>query len=170
MTRLKRLSWPSVSCARACRSPGMAATSSPSDAGPTTTPTISGARPPGCSSTSPPFPSSSSALLATAFLTLSVPFLLHVRQARYYAIAALATIWAIYFFFALVRDRRGALLGLVLAMTVLFHSNYLACFATAVGLGLALMAFPFDRRVTLRLAGAAVATLAINLPWLAMFD
>ena len=110
------------------------------------------------------------ALLASAFLTLSVPFLLHVRQARYYAIAALATVWAIYFFFALVRDRRGALLGLVLAMTVLFHSNYLACFATAAGLGLALVAFPFDRRVTLRLAGAAVATLVINLPWLAMFD
>jgi Dolichyl-phosphate-mannose-protein mannosyltransferase len=110
------------------------------------------------------------ALLATAFLTLSVPFLLHVRQARYYAIAALATIWAIYFFFQLIRNRRGALLGLVLAMTVLFHSNYLAGFATAAGLGLALIAFPFDRRATLRLAGAAVATLVINLPWLAMFD
>ena len=110
------------------------------------------------------------ALLATAFLTLSVPFLLHVRQARYYAIAALATIWAIYFFFALLRDQRGALLGLVLAMTVLFHSNYLACFATAAGLGFALYAFPFDRRATLRLAGAAAATLAINLSWVAMFD
>jgi hypothetical protein len=110
------------------------------------------------------------ALLAAAILVLSVPFLLHVRQARYYAIAVLATIWVLYFFFALLRDRRGALLGLVLAMTVLFHSNYLVFFATAAGLGLAFVAVSFDSLAALRLAGAGVATLAINLSSLAIFD
>ncbi len=40
------------------------------------------------------------ALLAAAILVLSVPFLLYVRQARYYAIAVLTGIWVLYFFFA----------------------------------------------------------------------
>lgn len=55
------------------------------------------------------------ALGAAALLTLSVPFLLYVRQARYYAVAALAAVWVLYFFFALLRDRRCAVLGLALA-------------------------------------------------------
>jgi len=109
-------------------------------------------------------------LVASAILVLSVPFLLHVRQARYYSIAALAGIWALYFFFALLRDRPGALIGLVLSMTAIFHSNYLVFFATAVGLGFAFAAMPFDTRAVLRLAGAGVGTLAINISWLAIFD
>ena len=110
------------------------------------------------------------ALLAAAILVLSVPFLLYVRQARYYAIAVLAGIWVLYFFFALVRDRRGALLGLALAMTVLFHANYLVFFATAAGLALAFVAVWFETRAALRLIGAVVAALAINLSWLAIFE
>lgn len=110
------------------------------------------------------------ALGGSALLALSVPFLLHVRQVRYYALATLAIVWVLYFFFALLRDRRGAVLGLALAMTVLFHSNYLVLFATAVGLAFAFLAFPFDARAALRLGGAGLATLALNLPWLAVFD
>lgn len=108
--------------------------------------------------------------LSAAFLVLTVPFLLHVRQDRYYSVAVFAAIWVLYFFFGLLRDRPGALLGLTLAMTVLFHSNYLVFFATAAGLGLAFFAFPFSARAALRLAGAGAATLAINLPWLWVFD
>src|SRR5256885_7897249 len=33
------------------------------------------------------------ALLAAAFLALSVPFLLHARQSRYYAVTVFAAIW-----------------------------------------------------------------------------
>ncbi|MEK9144364.1 MAG: glycosyltransferase family 39 protein, partial [Elusimicrobiota bacterium] len=45
------------------------------------------------------------ALLSAALLALSVPFLLHVRQDRYYAVAVFASIWVLYFYFALFRDR-----------------------------------------------------------------
>ncbi|MBI4172200.1 MAG: glycosyltransferase family 39 protein [Actinobacteria bacterium] len=110
------------------------------------------------------------ALLSAVVLVLTVPFLLHVRQDRYYSVAVFAAIWVLYCFFGLLRDRPGALLGLTLAMTVLFHSNYLVAFATAAGLGLAFFAFPFSARVALRLAGAVAATLVINLPWLGVFD
>lgn len=110
------------------------------------------------------------ALLATAFLALSVPFLLHARQDRYYSVAVFATVWVLYFFFGVVRDRPGALLGLALAMTVLFHSNYLVFFAAAAGLALAFLALPFDAQAALRLGGAGVVTMLINLPWLVVFD
>ena len=110
------------------------------------------------------------AVLATTLLVLSVPFLLHVRQARYYALAILATIWVLYFFFELLRDRRFALLGLTLALTVLFHSSYLAFFATVAGLALAFVTVGFEAPAGLRLAGAGVATLVINLGSLAVFD
>ena len=109
------------------------------------------------------------AVLATTLLVLSVPFLLHVRQARYYALAILATIWVLYFFFELLRDRRFALLGLTLALTVLFHSSYLAFFATVAGLALAFVTVGFEAPAGLRLAGAGVATLVINLGSLAVF-
>lgn len=110
------------------------------------------------------------ALGAAGLLALSVPFLLHVRQARYYAVAVFAAIWVLFFFFALLRDRPGAVLGLTLALTLLVHANYLHFVATAAGLGLAFFAFPFDGRAALRLLGAGVGTLAINLPWLGLFD
>ncbi len=92
------------------------------------------------------------AVLATTLLVLSVPFLLHVRQARYYALAILATIWVLYFFFELLRDRRFALLGLTLALTVLFHSSYLAFFATVAGLALAFVTVGFEAPAGLRQA------------------
>jgi hypothetical protein len=66
------------------------------------------------------------ALLSMLFLATSVPFLLHVRQCRYYALAILGTLWAVHFAVACARRRgAGAVLGLVVAMTLVFHANYL---------------------------------------------
>ncbi len=111
------------------------------------------------------------ALLSTGLLVLSVPFLLHVRQDRYYALAIVAAIWVLYFFFAaLRRDRLLPVLGLALALTLLFHSNYLVFFATVTGLLLASCAARPDAGAALRLAGAGAATLLINVPWIGVFD
>src|SRR4029453_4555946 len=41
------------------------------------------------------------ALIGAGSLLLSVPFLLHTRQCRYYAVAIIAAIWVLYFFFLL---------------------------------------------------------------------
>jgi len=111
------------------------------------------------------------ALLSTTLFVLSVPFLLYVRQDRYYALAIFAAIWVLYFFFfVLRRDRPFAVLGLALALTLLFHSNYLIFFATVAGLALASCAARANARAALRLAGAGAATLLINLPWITVFD
>src|SRR5437660_860945 len=85
--------------------------------------------------------------------------------------ALLAPIWVLYFFFfVLRRDRPFAVLGLAVALTVLFHSNYLICFATVAGLVLAFFAARPNVRAALRLVSAGVATVLINFPSITVFD
>jgi hypothetical protein len=109
-------------------------------------------------------------VLAMAFLAFSVPFLLHVRQCRYYSLAILASIWIVYFFVALGRGRRGAVAGLTAAMTVLFHSNTLAFLGTAAGLVPCVVVLRFDRAALRRGTLAAGLLLLLNLPWALYFD
>src|SRR5262245_37368340 len=59
-------------------------------------------------------------VLAMAFLALSVPFIFHVRQCRYYSPVILCTIWALYFFVGMARGRRFAVAGFVAATIVFF--------------------------------------------------
>ena len=74
-------------------------------------------------------------LIAAGSLLLSVPFLLHVRQCRYYSLALFASIWILYFFFTLPVRRRLAAAGLALALTVLVHASHLLFMGAVVGLG-----------------------------------
>src|SRR2546426_5834893 len=74
------------------------------------------------------------ALVAAASLLLSVPFLLHVRQCRYYSVAIFAAIWILYCFFSLPARRRLAAAGLALALSVLLHTSHLLFFGTVAGL------------------------------------
>ena len=108
--------------------------------------------------------------LATGILLLSVPFLLHVRQCRYYGLAIFAAIWAFHFFVGALRDRRFAVLGLALALALVFHSNYLLFFATLAGFAAASVALTRDRYAALRLAVAGLGALALVLPWAPAFD
>jgi hypothetical protein len=108
-------------------------------------------------------------IFSMAFLALSVPFLLHVRQCRYYSLAVLASIWALYFFVGLTEKRRGAVAGFAAAMTVLFHSNNLSFLATGIALAPCPIIFEFDRTALRRVALAAIIILAFNAPWAYFF-
>jgi hypothetical protein len=108
------------------------------------------------------------ALLAMGFLATSVPFLLYARQARYYAIAIFAFVWAIYFLLALVEERKWAATGLVVSMTALFHSNYLTFFAAAVALSAGFLLY-YDRRVLRKGLIAALWIAVLNAPWFVYF-
>lgn len=110
------------------------------------------------------------ALLAALCLLASVPFLLYVRQCRYYSVAIFAAIWVLRFFFGLLHDRRFAVLALALALTALFHANYLLALATVAGLAAASAALAVDRRTVARLAVAGAAALVLALPWITVFD
>lgn len=74
-------------------------------------------------------------LLTAGFLTTSVPFLLHMRQCRYYAptvFFTLASVWAYWRW--LHRGRHGAWLWLV-CMLGLFHTNWMPGLALAIAMG-----------------------------------
>ncbi|MBI2217422.1 MAG: glycosyltransferase family 39 protein [Candidatus Rokubacteria bacterium] len=109
------------------------------------------------------------ALLACVFLTLSVPFLLHARQSRYYAIAALAGVWMLHFFVGTVEGRRWAPVGLVAASTVMVHANHPMFPATFLALLVAFAVVGLERRALGRLLGAAAAVLVVNAPLLAIY-
>jgi Dolichyl-phosphate-mannose-protein mannosyltransferase len=103
-------------------------------------------------------------LLAMAFLSLSVPFLLNVRQCRYYSPIVLGTVWALYFLVGLGRAQRGAMPGFAASMTVLFQSNILTFAATAIALAPCALLFGFDRRAIRRAVAAAVVVVLLNAP------
>lgn len=108
-------------------------------------------------------------ILAMAFLAVSVPFLLHVRQCRYYSLAIFASIWVLYFFVALARGDRGGVIGFAAAMTVLFHSNYLIFLATALALAPCTLWMGFQRAALRRGALAAGLIVLFNGPWALYF-
>ena len=110
------------------------------------------------------------ALIAAGSLMLSVPFLLHVRQGRYYALAIFAAIWALSFFFMLPARRRLAAAGLALALTALLHTSHLLFFALAAGLVLGFVVIGFDRAVFPWLGSALIATAVVGLPWMVGAD
>jgi hypothetical protein len=111
------------------------------------------------------------ALFAMLFLGTSVPFLLHVRQCRYYVLAILGTLWSVYFAHACVK-RAGwrAPLGLAAALTLVFQANYLTFAALSFSLGVAIWLLGVDRAAFLRLCLAAGVTALLNGPWLFVLD
>jgi hypothetical protein len=106
------------------------------------------------------------ALVATGSLALSVPFILHVRQGRYYAVAIFAAIWALHFFFLLPTRRRLAATGLAAALAALFHTSNLLFLALVAGLMLGFFILRFDRAVAPWLVAALAAATVVSLPWL----
>lgn len=80
------------------------------------------------------------ARLSVVLLLLSVPYLLHIRQCRYFALLAFGTIWGIWAYQRFTREERYALLHLIGAAVFLFHSHYAYFFAFMGGLGLWILA------------------------------
>jgi hypothetical protein len=71
---------------------------------------------------------------AMAFLALSVPFILHVRQCRYYSAVILCSTWAIYWFIGIAKGHRFAAVGFVVTTVLLFHASILNAVATVIAL------------------------------------
>ena len=109
-------------------------------------------------------------VLAMAFLALSVPFILHVRQCRYYSPVILCTIWVLYFFVGMGRGRRFAVAGFVAALTLLFQSSILNAAATALALVPCVLVSRFDGPALRRIALAAGVVLLLNAPSVYLFS
>ena len=109
------------------------------------------------------------ARIASFFLLTSVPFLLHARQCRYYAPACFFGALLVWQYLRALDEKRGALLGLAVAATGLFHSHYVVC--AGFVLGLAAHFAITDRRpaMLIRFAIAGAATILFALPYLLGF-
>jgi hypothetical protein len=110
------------------------------------------------------------ARLSALFLTLSVPFLLHARQARWHAPAYLAFVWLLLAVAGLAAGRRLAWLSAMAAAVLLFYTNYFVAIGTLAALMLAAPVLAWDTRFLARLALALVVTAALAVPGILFFQ
>ncbi|MED5262037.1 MAG: glycosyltransferase family 39 protein, partial [Myxococcota bacterium] len=114
------------------------------------------------------YESHSVALIATALLATCVPFLLHVRQARYYAIVVFAQVWLLHGIRQSFRQPGWrAALHVALPLAVLFYSNYILALAPVLAVGaIALWRMRSHPDSFRCLAGAGGLFAALAIPWL----
>lgn len=109
------------------------------------------------------------ARLSLFALTLSTPFLLAARQARGYALAALALLILLLALDGLLRGRRRAALFFTAAALALFYTNYLVALGLFAALALSAPLLNPDRAGVRRLAQAAAVVLLGAAPGLVYF-
>lgn len=108
--------------------------------------------------------------LALALTLLSVPFLLHARQCRYYVMAAFFTLYLYYAYHGLLESRKHSGRHVVLSSLGLFHSNFLVFFAALGGVGAHFLLFVPDKPKVLRRGARPLAlVLLLLLPWCLYF-
>jgi hypothetical protein len=109
-------------------------------------------------------------ILSAGFLTLSVPFLLLSRQCHYYSVTMLATLLAIYFFFAIIRGKKYGIVGFAVSTLILYHSNIFSFFTITLSLLISFLISYKDRKAVIRAITAFIISLAVNLPSILYFD
>ena len=106
------------------------------------------------------------AMLSSSLLLLSIPFLLHARQCKYFAFAALFTVAVLDAYLLLTQtENRLALPYLVLAGFALFQSNFGAFLPTFVGLGIHFLLQGLSRKRLSRMIPPGVMLVALVMPW-----
>ncbi len=105
------------------------------------------------------------ARLTTFLLVTSVPFLLHMRQCRYYAPAVLFTLWSVLAYWRFIRLRPWAVAELICAGVLLFHAEHGAFAPVFLALGIHHIFTQKGRIQRRRGITAAVILLALTVPW-----
>lgn len=82
--------------------------------------------------------------LAVLFTVMCIPYILHLRQCRWYALVAFLSLWTLLAYIHMVNGRSYARLEFAVAAILFFHSNH-AIFIPAI-LGIMLQYLFFDRR------------------------
>lgn len=110
------------------------------------------------------------ARLSAFCLTVSVPFLLHARQSRWYAIFYLVSVVLLLCLARMVQGRRHAWLGFTAAAVVAFYTNYLTAVGFVACAAVAVLLVRRDRRFIGRLGAASLAIVLACLPGLLFSD
>ena len=74
------------------------------------------------------------ARIATVILGTSIPFLLHARQARWYVLAVITSIWVLHAYTRMRERKRSSAVQIVGSSLLLFHSSYLTFLAAGGGI------------------------------------
>jgi hypothetical protein len=77
------------------------------------------------------------ARLSALFLAISVPFLLHARQCRWYSPAYVLTVCLVLSFVAMTEYKKRSLIGFVASAVLLWHTNFHVALGLLVGLAVA---------------------------------
>jgi len=105
------------------------------------------------------------ARVATVLLVFCVPFVLLLRQCRYYALAAFFTLLMLDAYSSLREGKQWAIPYLVLSAVLLYHSHYGAFFPSVVALGIHMFMSRADRGIWRRFLVALSLIAAFVLPW-----
>ena len=104
------------------------------------------------------------AMIAAILLIFCIPFLILLRQCRYYSLAAFFSLWGLYAYIGILNQTKRAVLYFIIAATLLFHTHYLYCatlLATAV---VHCLVFHRNRLKDILLSSIIIAL--INVPWI----
>lgn len=113
------------------------------------------------------FESRRTAMLSAAALVLSVPFLLLCRQCRYYSPAAFFPVAGLYAYLGIIRRKRYATIGFVLAAMLLFHTQWIY-FVTLLAAVLVHVVFFHRERLRAVLWAGGIASVLVA-PWAVWF-
>jgi len=103
--------------------------------------------------------------LACVLLLLSVPFLLHARQCRYYSILVLFTILHLWGYVRVVRGRRHGVALIAVAGAGLAQSFFPQLLASTAACGIHALWLARDRGVLRRFVTASAIAAAVSLPF-----
>nr|MBC7244114.1 hypothetical protein [Chloroflexota bacterium] len=103
--------------------------------------------------------------VATVLLLFCVPFILHMRQCRYYALVALMTLVILDAYLRFRAEEPWAVPYFVLSAVLLYHSHYGAFFPTVAALSMHLFLSRTKREVLYRFLLALSLIVLLVLPW-----
>lgn len=105
------------------------------------------------------------AQVASVLLLFCVPFILHVRQCRYYVLTAFMTLMILDAYLRLCRGESWAVPYFVFSALLFYHSHYGAFFPTLAALSLPLFLSKTEHGVLYRFLSSLFLIVALVLPW-----
>ncbi|MBD3379559.1 MAG: phospholipid carrier-dependent glycosyltransferase [Candidatus Omnitrophica bacterium] len=106
------------------------------------------------------------ALIASFLMAVSVPYLLLMRQCRYYAPAVLLVLLALILYLEFLRKRSGFLLaGLSVSLVLLAYTVHGMFLPVSAALFLHFTIFAFDKKLLLKMVPAGVIVVLAAIPW-----
>ncbi|MBU0580432.1 MAG: glycosyltransferase family 39 protein [Candidatus Margulisbacteria bacterium] len=104
--------------------------------------------------------------ISTLLLTLSVPFILHVRQIRWYSLVIFGSIWLLWSYLTFLDKRKAGSLHLILSTVFLFYSNFFILVAVVFCLAIHFFFLKHYKTNWKRLILPTIISFCLTFPWI----